>query len=190
MTPEQVQAIWLKEANGKPQAPFPTEAKKLQQNLENVLHILHDTFPNLKIIYLSSRIYGGYAAGPLNPEPHAYESNFAVKWLIADQIAGKPELNYDPAAGAVCAPWITWGPYLWADGLKARSDGLVWKREDLGPDGTHPSMLGREKVAGLLMNFLKNDPTSRLLVSEVTPSLDAGRRSRVSKVRRHFPQDT
>jgi hypothetical protein len=31
----------------------------------------------------------------------------------------------------------------------------------IGPDGTHPSMLGREKVARLLMNFLKQDPTSR-----------------------------
>ena len=60
------------------------------------------------------------------------------------------------------APWTVWGPYLWADGLKGRNDGLlVWGREDLGPDGTHPSMLGREKVARLLMNFLKTDPTSR-----------------------------
>jgi len=37
--------------------------------------------------------------GPLNPEPHAYESRFAVKWLIGDQIAGKAERNYDPAKG-------------------------------------------------------------------------------------------
>ena len=55
------------------------------------------------------------------------------------------------------------GPYLWADGLKGRKDGqVVWKREDFGPDGTHPSMLGREKVARLLMNFLK--PGSNLAV--------------------------
>ena len=48
---------------------------------------------------------------------------------------------------------------LW---LKGRKDGMVtWKREDLGPDGTHPSLMGREKVAWLLMTFLKNDPTSR-----------------------------
>jgi hypothetical protein len=62
--------------------------------------------------------------------------------VIADQIAGKPELNYDPAMGAVQSPWIVWGPYLWADGLKGRKDAqVVWKREDLGPDGTHPSLL-------------------------------------------------
>ena len=82
-----------------------------------VLHILHNKFPNLKIAYLSSRIYGGWAASPLNPEPHAYEEGFSAKWLIADQIAGKPELNYDPAKGAVQSPW--------ADGLKGRNDGMV-----------------------------------------------------------------
>jgi len=162
VTPAQVQAVWLKEADAQPKEPFPAEVKKMQTELVNVLHILHDRFSNLRIAYLSSRIYGGWAGSPLNPEPHAYEEGFAVKWVIADQIAGKPELNYDPAAGAVQSPWIVWGPYLWADGLQGRKDGqVIWKREDLGPDGTHPSMLGREKVARLLMDFLKKDPTSR-----------------------------
>jgi hypothetical protein len=162
VTPQQVQVVWVKEANGNPTEPFPEHAKKLQENMVNVLHNLHDKFPNLKIAYLSSRIYGGYAGGILNPEPYAYEEGFSMKWLIADQIAGKAELNYDPAKGPVRAPWTVWGPYLWADGLKGRTDGLVvWKREDLGPDGTHPSMLGREKVARLLMNFLKTDLTSK-----------------------------
>jgi hypothetical protein len=98
---------------------------------------------------------------PLNPEPHSYESGFAVKWLIADQMAGKPELNYDPKKGKVNSPWLAWGPYLWADGTKARSDGLVYLREDLAQDGTHPSMSGREKVAKLLLSFLRTDPTAR-----------------------------
>jgi hypothetical protein len=161
-TAVQVQAVWLKEADAAPKEPFPAEVKKMQAELVNILHILHDKFPNLKIAYLSSRIYGGWAASPLNPEPHAYEEGFAVKWAIAEQIAGKPELNYDAAKGAVQSPWIAWGPYLWADGLQGRKDGKVtWKREDLGPDGTHPSMLGRVKVAHLLMDFLKKDQTSR-----------------------------
>ncbi len=156
----QAQALWTKEADAK--EDFPVEPKRMQEALVRALQILHNKFPNLKIAYLSSRIYGGWAASPPNPEPHAYEEGFSVKWLIADQIAGKPELNYDPAKGAVQSPWIAWGPYLWADGLKGRNDGMVvWKREDLGPDGTHPSMLGREKVARLLMDFLKKDPTSR-----------------------------
>jgi hypothetical protein len=94
---------------------------------------LNGLFPNLKIAYLSSRVYAGYASTPLNPEPHAYETAFAVKWVIAGQIAGQPALNYDPAQKTVRRPWLAWGPYLWADGLKGRQDGLVYRREDLDP---------------------------------------------------------
>jgi hypothetical protein len=132
------------------------EAKKLEADLVATLHNLHDRYPNLKVAYLSSRIYGGYASVPLNPEPHAYEGGFAVKWTIARQIAGDAELNFDAAKGAVRAPWIAWGPYLWADGVKGK-----WMREDVGPDGTHPSNSGREKVGRMLLDFLKQDATSR-----------------------------
>lgn len=162
VTAKQVQVVWMKEANGNPTDDPMAYAKALYQQQIVVLHNLHDKFPNLKIAYVSNRIYGGWVQSPLNPEPYAYAGGFSTKWLIADQIAGKSELNYDPAKGQVVAPWIAWGPYLWADGLKGRKqDGLVWKREDVGPDGTHPSMLGREKVAHLLMDFLKSDPTSK-----------------------------
>ncbi len=161
VTAKQVQAVWLKQAIIQPTRTFPADAKRLQGYLVDTLHNLCSRYPNLKIAYLSSRIYAGYAATPLNPEPHSYESAFAVKWTIADQLAGKPELNYDPGKGAVRAPWVAWGPYLWADGVKTRGDGLTWLREDLGEDGTHPSISGREKVAKLLLDFLKNDPASR-----------------------------
>ncbi len=161
-TAKQVQIVWMKEANGNPDVEPMVYAKALYQQQIAILHVLHDKFPNLKIAYVSNRIYGGWAQSPLNPEPYAYVGGFSTKWLIADQIAGKPELNYDASKGPVTAPWIEWGPYLWADGLKGRKqDSLVWKREDVGPDGTHPSMLGRDKVAHLLMDFLKSDPTSK-----------------------------
>ena len=162
VTAQDVQAVWLKQANAQPTQGFPDAAKKLDADVVATLHNLHDRFPNLKLCYLSSRIYGGYAATPLNPEPYAYEGGFAMKWTIARQLAGDPELNYDPVKGAVRAPWIAWGPYLWADGVKGRKqDRLVWLREDLGADGTHPSDAGRRKVAQLLLDFFKTDPTSR-----------------------------
>jgi hypothetical protein len=135
--------------------------KKLAADLTRILRNLQEKFPNLKIAYLSSRTYGGYAGGPLNPEPHAYESGFAVKWVISGQIAGDPDLVFDPAKGPVRAPWIAWGPYLWADGIKGRSGGFAWRREDFGLDGTHPSPAGQRKVAELLLGFLKSDATSR-----------------------------
>lgn len=150
-TAAQVQAVWLKQANAQPTRPFPAEAKKLQADIAATLGNLRERYPNLKLVYLSSRIYAGYAASPLNPEPHAYETAFAVKWLIAEQIAGK----------AAAKPWLAWGPYLWSDGVKGRQDGLKWVKEDLGPDGTHPSTAGREKVARLLLQFLKSEPTAK-----------------------------
>lgn len=161
VTPKQVQVVWLKQAIIRPSSPFPADARKLHGFLVGTLHNLVDRYPNLKIAYLSSRIYGGYAATPLNPEPHAYESAFAVKWAIADQIARKAELNYEAAKGPVRSPWLAWGPYLWADGVKGRRDGLAYLQDDLAGDGTHPSTSGREKVAKLLLDFLKNEPTSR-----------------------------
>ena len=115
--------------------------------------------PNLRIAYLGSRIYGGYASTVLNPEPYAYEGAFAVRGLIQDQIKGEPNLKYDDAADASKVPLLLWGPYFWADGIQPRkSDGLIWERNDLGGDGTHPSETGRQKVAEMLLKFFKNDP--------------------------------
>jgi hypothetical protein len=108
-----------------PSAPFPTEAKQLQQDITATLNNLSERFPNLKIAYLSSRIYGGYAVTPLNPEPYAYESGFAVKWSIEAQITGASELNYDPAHGVLRSPWIAWGPYLWPTAPRAASK-MIW----------------------------------------------------------------
>lgn len=163
VTPAQVRVAWVKEANAGPKDPFPEEELRLQEQLAEIARILQERFPNILIAYYSSRIYGGYASTALNPEPFAYQSGFAVKWLIEAQIEGSPDLNYDPAKGKVGAPWLSWGPYLWADGLKGRSDGLTYACSDMNPsDGTHPAPGGaREKVARLLLDFLKADSTAR-----------------------------
>ena len=162
MTPAQVQAAWMLQANPGPRDEFPTDMKELQRNIIDTLHNMHDKFPNLKVTYLSSRTYAGYATSPLNPEPYAYENGFAVKWVISDQLAGKPEMNYDPAKGTVRAPWVEWGPYIWADGVAGNKSGLSYVREDYTEqDGTHPSPSGRMKVATRLMEFMKTDETAR-----------------------------
>lgn len=162
VTPAQVQAAWLLQANPGPQDEFPKDMKELQHNITDTLHVMHDKFPNLKLTYLSSRTYAGYATSPLNPEPYAYENGFAVKWVISDQLTGKPELNYDPAKGPVRAPWVAWGPYVWADGVRTSKSGLSYVRADYTEeDGTHPTMSGRLKVAMRLLDFLKTDETAR-----------------------------
>jgi uncharacterized protein (TIGR03437 family) len=163
VTPAQVQIAWVKEANANPNAAFPAHAQELRDQYALIAQILKNRFPNIRLAYYSSRTYGGYATTTLNPEPYAYESGFAVKWMIENQINGSADLNFDPARGSVRAPWLAWGPYLWADGTKPRSDGLTYGCSDFASDGTHPAPGGaREKVAQTLLNFFKNDSSARL----------------------------
>jgi len=162
--PNQVQVVWMKQADISPAqyGAFPAHAQVLRDNMRLILHMLKTRFPNLRVAYLSSRIYAGYATTALNPEPYAYESAFSVRWLIEAQITNDPNLNHDAAKGPVVAPLLLWGPYLWADGTTPRqSDHMVWLREDLGNDGTHPSTSGRQKVAQMLLDFFKADPNAR-----------------------------
>jgi hypothetical protein len=159
VSPNQVQVVWIKLANKGPRGELSEHGKKLQKDTLAVIQNARARFPNLRIAYLASRIYAGYATTQLNPEPYAYESAFVVRWLIKVQAKGDTALNYDPEKGAVKAPVLLWGPYFWGDGTTPRkSDGLVWKREDLAGDGTHPSQNGREKVANMLLKFFKEDP--------------------------------
>ena len=157
VTDAQVQAAWLKNADASPTGAFPGSAQKLQSELKTIVQMAKARYPNLALLYLSSRIYAGYATSNLNPEPFSYESGFAVKWLIEAQINGDSDLSY--SAGK--APWIAWGPYLWADGMNMRTDGLTWACADLMDDGTHPSPSGVRKVAGMLLDFFKSDKTTR-----------------------------
>lgn len=159
-SPLQAQVVWLKEAERTPTGPFPASAETLQRDLAAIVRIIHQKLPNVRACYLASRIYAGYATSTLNPEPYAYESGFAVKWLIAAQAAGVDSLNWDPAKGTVQAPWITWGPYLWADGLNPRSDGLTWRCDEYQSDGTHPNSTGQNVVADTLLSFYHRDETT------------------------------
>jgi hypothetical protein len=150
VSPREVQVVWLKEAIAGEDRPFPQDAKALKANLRAIARILARRFPSLRLIYTSSRTYAGYAVTPLNPEPAAYDSGYAVRWLVQDRIERRLK-----------GPWIGWGPYLWTDGTKGRADGLTWTCEDVRKDGTHPSPAGAAKVARLLLEFFKSDPTAK-----------------------------
>jgi len=169
LSENQVQAAWVKLQDPKPSISLPADsadAYVFLTNLGQVLRALRIRYPNLRIVFLSSRIYGGYATTDLNPEPYAYESGFSIKWAIESQINEMRGLPGNPRAGTLnytkkSAPLIVWGPYLWADGTIPRSDGVVWNRADFEDDGTHPSQSGETKVAGMLMDFFKNSPFAR-----------------------------
>lgn len=152
----QVQVAWIKLANVAPGGTLPEHGRKLERDTLAVLHNARALFPNLRIAYLGSRTYGGYAVGGLNPEPYAYEGALAVRWLIERQGRGDTELALTKT------PLLLWGPYLWADGTRGRKiDGLIWERSDFADDGVHPSATGRQKVADLLLNFCSTDPLAK-----------------------------
>jgi hypothetical protein len=178
LTEQQVQVIWLKVANPTPSVALPdqnADAYRLLGHLGNVVRALQARYPNLQQVYLTSRIYAGYASTSLNPEPYAYESGFSVKWLIEAQIAqmsGGPvdsiagDLSYD---GSV--PWLAWGPYLWADGMTPNTSGLLWQCADFAEDGTHPSESGQSKVGQALYEFFLSSPfTEPWFATELAPS--------------------
>jgi Cu/Ag efflux protein CusF len=157
----QVQAVWIKQADAGPTTGFREYARTLQKEQANIVRLLHGRFPNLKLVYLSSRTYGGYATIRLNPEPYAYESGFGVKWLIEQQIKGDAELNYDAKKGEVKAPWLSWGPYLWANGMTKREDGFYSEKEDFADDGTHHAAAGVRKMGEQVLKFFEKDSTTK-----------------------------
>lgn len=168
LSPQQVQVAWVKLAiellDGRPiGSPNPSDLtanlQRVRADTRVVLREAKRRFSNLRIVYLGSRTFGGYATTDLNPEPYAYQSAFAVRSLILDQQRGDPGLAFDAARGAAPVPLLMWGPYLWARGdVPRREDGFSWERADFGRDGTHPSRSGEEKVARLMLHFFQTHP--------------------------------
>jgi hypothetical protein len=150
VTPRQVQVIWIKQALIRPQAGFPAETDRLHDRIAEDLKLAKEKYPNLRLVFLSSRTYGGFATTPLNPEPYAYESAFAVRRLIQEQ------------ATDATSPVLLWGPYVWASGKTPnKADGFNYTPEDVAGDGTHPSPSGRDKVAVQLLNFFTSNPNAK-----------------------------
>lgn len=168
LTEAQVQAVWFKVVHGQPRSSLPAadaDARTLAVDIAEAARALKVRYPNLQLVFFSSRIYGGWATTTLNPEPYAYETGFAAKWAISAQIAqaagGPVDALYGDLAVGTAAPVMLWGPYLWADGLNPRGDGLTWPRNNFEGDGTHPTMAGESKVADQLLMFFKNSPVTK-----------------------------
>ena len=170
LSEKQVQIVWVKVANAQPRVALPdtaADAYTLVRQLGQISRALKVRYPNVRQVFISSRIYAGYATTTLNPEPYAYESGFAVKWAVQAQIAQAAIGAVDPRAGdlrygaAGPAPWLAWGPYPWAAGMTPRSDGLTWAPSDFASDGTHPAQSARQKVGAMLLAFFKSSPVTR-----------------------------
>lgn len=166
VTESQVQIAWVKLANKQPTTSLPNanaDAYVLERELGAVVRAARARYPNLRQVFFSNRIYAGYATSLLNPEPYAYESGLSVKWLIESQIAQRRGAAIDSRTGSLSpdvAPWLAWGPDLWARGATPRGDGLVWLPTDYDLDFTHPGTAGEGKVANMLMQHFTTSPFS------------------------------
>ncbi len=63
VTAAQVQAAWIKQAQAMPErlGEFPKHVQSIADDLAAILGKLKAKLPNLRVAYLSSRIYVGYA---------------------------------------------------------------------------------------------------------------------------------
>ncbi len=160
LTANQVVAAWVSTTEPSLTGVFPGDMVQLQAQYEGIAQNLHSLFPNLTLAFYTSRFYAGYGNADIgSPEPYAYESGFALRGMIEDQLNGVPSMNYNPANGPVMAPWVAWGPYDWANGMNARPDGFAWSCQDFAAnDGEHNSQpQGSEKDANLLLDFFRTN---------------------------------
>jgi hypothetical protein len=149
LSENQVQAIWMSTSDSG--AAFSLIASSADagpqlQRLGAAIRALKTRYPSLRLLFVSSRVYGGYSPAG---EPTSYESGFVVRWLIESQSAAKS------------APWIGWGPYFWSLGSQPRADGLTWLRSDFDSTGTVFSQSGQSKAGSRLFDFFKNSPYTR-----------------------------
>jgi len=120
-TPEQVQIGWMYfNAKGLVAPPvFPDQSLIMTELYIQVLNRAKEFFPNLKIMYISARHWGGFADTTLSEyyslaEPASYQNNWSVKWTIEEQInMSDPRLQYKGANPK--SPYILWGPNFWCD---------------------------------------------------------------------------
>lgn len=121
--------------------------------------------PNVQLLFISGMPYGGYVdtlsfhAGAVS-EPANYLMDFAIKEAISAQINGDTLLQcYGDSA---VAPWMCWGPNLWADGETLRAyDNLRWicpDDFDAEEDGSILVGSGLSKISSRLFDYFTTSP--------------------------------
>ncbi len=163
---------------------FPDEPMQVADDLTIYLQLLKIYFPNMKIVFVSGRHYGGFCDTLMEQyaaisEPSSYYNNFAVKWLIERQITGDPDLRYFGINAKV--PFITWGNYFWTNGAEPRiTDGRNYPCEKFSlTDGYHLTDSTNVEDANYMMNFFYTSEFSKYYVkygmkwADCVPYLDS-----------------
>lgn len=179
-TPQQLQVAFMYFSNKTDTTgplTFPETPLEIRDSYEIFLRMLLDRFPNVQIVFISGRHYGGYCDTTMEQayaiqEPVSYWNSFSVKWLIQDQIMGDPGLRYFGVNKRV--PFITWGPYYWTDGAEPRAtDGRYYICEDFSEtDGYHLMPEAYQDDADYLMQHIYSSEFSKYYVRNDTKWID------------------
>ena len=151
---------------------FPEHAINVKDDYITWLQLCKEHFPNMKIMFVSGRHYGGFCDTtieqlPAAGEPASYYNNFTVKWLIEYQINNVPGLQYFGAAPV--APYVTWGPYFWTNGATPRiTDGRSYGCEKFSDDGFHLTDETNHEDADYMMQHLYNSEYAKYYLKKGT----------------------
>lgn len=146
-SPERIEIVVFKNSVRHQDKPYPDDVWEYLEFMEDHLANMTSHLPNLKMLFVLSAVYSGYASvSAPRHEPWAFREGLAVDEFVRDH-------------WNMTEPWITWGPYYWANGLEPRDDGLTWKCTDfMAKDGVHPGTGAKVKTADMLMRFFEQYP--------------------------------
>lgn len=100
MDANQVDVVIFFNACGFPETAYCGDWFSMQNSFESVYNSINQAYPQVKLIYFTSREYAPPEANNLNPNPYAFQDGFSVKWAIESRING--QLSGVP---------VVWGPY-------------------------------------------------------------------------------
>lgn len=147
VTKNNIYIIWFVTHNAVGSQSLDAYSTALESNARDALDLFAIEFPNLKVVWLQPMIYAGYSTTSGNSEPYAHESGAVVQRLLVNQ-------NWPFFVG--------YGPYLWADGVVARDDGLTWLCSDFKDDGNHPDVGAKVKHSDGLLQFFHEDSVASI----------------------------
>jgi hypothetical protein len=161
----QVQVAWVETENtGSPDSTFPGGPQLLLKDLKQLLKVMKQKYPKLKLCYFSARTYSGWVEGGSGrglEYPRDYYNGWAIKWFI-DSAISQSQSGFDYKGTTPTIPMPIYSTYNWTNGEVARKDGFSMDCEtDFGGDGLHLSAVGENKIGRELFNFFSRDDNTK-----------------------------
>lgn len=129
---------------------FPAASQKLADLMEQFIIYCKSisVFPNLKVVDLFSRLYGGWITDPKFGGTSDYNNSFSIKFLTEKAIAN---------GGTIAGVYVSDGfGHLYTDGEVVRFDGFFVKKSEMKQRGTSVHIDTRTELDNRCANQLFN----------------------------------